>query len=388
MPVDNGVKRSFLSDYALTLAASAGNDLDDNYDPLRFGPAAPASEGAGVRERLTAAWRRKLRESGFIPKRDVDIALSFGLRFVETHLDGLQWLYDHLDEPESRCLLLQLVAYRALGHRIVRLPLSNPEHGKIVDSVVQAIESQPADEALDAHFLGWKLKKIDLRQFGYPLQMHYRADGVMMQFIDQQYRCPTASGVIEARPGNVVVDAGGCWADSALYFADKVGSAGKVFSFEFLPDNLTVYRRNLELNPTHAPRIELMPHPVWSTGDVELFVNQNGPGTTVTPQRQSESSASVRTMAIDQLLERPDCPRIDFIKMDIEGAEQAALRGAEQTLRTFRPNLAVTVYHSLADFWEIPQYIDQLNLGYRFYLRHFTIHAEETVLFATCEPPA
>jgi hypothetical protein len=87
-------------------------------------------------------------------------------------------------------------------------------------------------------------------------------------------------------------------------------------------------------------------------------------------------------MAIDQLLDRPDVTRIDFIKMDIEGAELAALHGAEQTLKRFRPKLAITVYHQLADFWEIPQYIESLGLGYRFYLRHFTIHAEETVLFA------
>jgi len=54
-------------------------------------------------------------------------------------------------------------------------------------------------------------------------------------------------------------------------------------------------------------------------------------------------------------------------------------------LRKFQPRLAITVYHRLRDFWEIPQYHRSLGLGYRFYLRHFTTHAEETVLFATCE---
>jgi hypothetical protein len=51
-------------------------------------------------------------------------------------------------------------------------------------------------------------------------------------------------------------------------------------------------------------------------------------------------------------------------------------------LRRFRPKLAVCVYHNLEDFWAIPRYLDGLGLGYRFYLRHFTIHPEETVLFA------
>jgi len=40
------------------------------------------------------------------------------------------------------------------------------------------------------------------------------------------------------------------------------------------------------------------------------------------------------------------------------------------------------VYHDFKDFWEIPQFLDRLVLGYRFYLQHFTIHGEETVLFA------
>jgi hypothetical protein len=69
--------------------------------------------------------------------------------------------------------------------------------------------------------------------------------------------------------------------------------------------------------------------------------------------------------------------------MDIEGAELEALKGSEGVLRQFKPKLAITVYHDFKDFWTIPQYLDSLGLGYRFYLRHFTIHAEETVLFAS-----
>lgn len=90
----------------------------------------------------------------------------------------------------------------------------------------------------------------------------------------------------------------------------------------------------------------------------------------------------IRTLSIDGLVEREQLKRLDFIKMDIEGAELAALKGAEQSIRRFRPKLAISVYHQLQDFWEIPQWIDSLGLGYRFHLRHFTIHQEETVLFA------
>ena len=86
---------------------------------------------------------------------------------------------------------------------------------------------------------------------------------------------------------------------------------------------------------------------------------------------------------LDDLVTSGSIKKADFIKMDIEGAEQQALRGAEKSIRRFKPDMAITVYHSLEDFWQIPQYLVSLNLGYVFYLRHFTIHAEETVLFAS-----
>ena len=58
------------------------------------------------------------------------------------------------------------------------------------------------------------------------------------------------------------------------------------------------------------------------------------------------------------------------------------MRGAEASIRRFRPVLAVALYHRLRDFWEIPDFIAGLGLGYRFYFDHFTIYEEETILFA------
>jgi hypothetical protein len=68
--------------------------------------------------------------------------------------------------------------------------------------------------------------------------------------------------------------------------------------------------------------------------------------------------------------------------MDIEGAELNALHGAEQTIRTFKPKLAISVYHKPNDLAEIPSYLNNLGLGYEFFLDHFTIYGGETVLFA------
>ncbi len=72
-----------------------------------------------------------------------------------------------------------------------------------------------------------------------------------------------------------------------------------------------------------------------------------------------------------------------FISMDVEGSELEALKGAENLIRKSRPGLAICVYHLPNHIWDIPLYLNGLNLGYKFYLRNYTSFIAETVLYAT-----
>lgn len=56
--------------------------------------------------------------------------------------------------------------------------------------------------------------------------------------------------------------------------------------------------------------------------------------------------------------------------MNIEGAEVAALRGAENTIRKHKPKMALCVYHNPRDLWEIPEIVKSITDGYDFFLRH------------------
>jgi hypothetical protein len=69
--------------------------------------------------------------------------------------------------------------------------------------------------------------------------------------------------------------------------------------------------------------------------------------------------------------------------MDVEGAEPDALKGAEGLIREHRPDLGICVYHAPDHIWEIPLYLHEMGLGYRFYLRNHTAFTQETVLYAT-----
>jgi FkbM family methyltransferase len=367
---NNAHMTDFKSQYNQALVEARRNAFRDNYDHRRF--------GATPRRRV----RRLLRDSV------ESLSRAFGLhsesRIIAEESTALASLYSRLDDDASRELLVQLLAYRALGHRKVRLPLNNLNFWRTLDELDDEAKSSD-DEALGN--LGWRLAEFDLRPRGYPLRLLGVSAGIHAQVLLEQYRCDVGDGnVVDVNEGDVVIDGGGCWGETALLFASKAGK-GRVFSFEFLPDNLHIFERNLALNTDLRDRVTVLPHALWSRSDALLAMVARGPGTRVIEARGEPRETTVSTLSIDDLVARHSLQRVDFLKLDIEGVELEALRGAEDTLRRYRPSLAVSVYHRLSDFWTIPAWLDTLGLDYRFYLRHFTIHAEETVLFAKAAGP-
>lgn len=72
-----------------------------------------------------------------------------------------------------------------------------------------------------------------------------------------------------------------------------------------------------------------------------------------------------------------------MIKMDVEGAEIDALKGSENIIKKYKPDLSICVYHRLSDIWNIPILIKQFVPEYKFYLRCHSIATIETILYAT-----
>lgn len=68
--------------------------------------------------------------------------------------------------------------------------------------------------------------------------------------------------------------------------------------------------------------------------------------------------------------------------MDIEGSELEALKGAQQTIKNFKPKLAICIYHKKEDLITIPQYILSLNKNYKLHLRNRQGVGEDTVIYA------
>jgi hypothetical protein len=69
---------------------------------------------------------------------------------------------------------------------------------------------------------------------------------------------------------------------------------------------------------------------------------------------------------IDEFCQQQRLDKVDFIKADVEGGEVGLLRGAEKTLLKYKPRLAFAAYHNPDDANLLVQYLESLDLGYRF----------------------
>ncbi len=94
-------------------------------------------------------------------------------------------------------------------------------------------------------------------------------------------------------------------------------------------------------------------------------------------QQDGFQTVSVRTDTLDHLIDEP----VDFLKMDIEGAELPALHGATRLLDDCRPILAISIYHSLDDLADIPLFLYERMKDYTFFLRHHSFTVGETVMY-------
>lgn len=361
---------NFIEVLRQTLDEGKRTAVRNNWDYRRFGP----ERADGLTRRLKAILKSSLSAVGLF-HNDV-------LRQITDNAENLNWLYQHLMDDESKDLLVKVMAYRVLGYRHVKLPLNTEAYWrKLLELDRRAAEA----ESMDLGVNGWRASKFDLSPDGFPIELFARPSGVFTQMLSEQYRCQLPDGSIEVEPGDVVVDAGGCYGDTALYFSHKAGESGRIYSFEFMPDNIRVFNKNMELNPALSGAVDLVERPLWSSSGTKLFVEGSGPATHVTSVPRTDDARAVLTLSIDDLLKEVKASKLDFIKMDIEGAELEALKGGVESIRKYRPKLAISIYHKLHDFWDIPLWIDSLGLGYRFAIRHFTIHAEETVLFAVAD---
>lgn len=189
---------------------------------------------------------------------------------------------------------------------------------------------------------------------------------------------------IGLRADDVIIDAGAFIGDTAVLFHHKLGGRCQLHSFELLDENLALLLHNLQRNGVPDEAIVINKLALSDrTGD-EITVSQPGLQGATSIFGRAGQGERVQTITLDDYVMRLNLPRVDFIKMDIEGAEVPALRGARQTIQHFRPRLAICLYHRWDDALRIPQVIHEMGVGYRFAFKWVQLRdGWEAVLMAT-----
>ena len=184
--------------------------------------------------------------------------------------------------------------------------------------------------------------------------------------VAQQVADVYGDGQHTAQPGDIALDGGahiGLWTREAL---DR--GAETVVAIEPAPANLECLRRNLR-DEIDQGRVVVYPKGIWDVPDeLPLWEDPDNSAADGFLLRNDDFKTRhvIPLVPIDQLVQELDLDRVDVIKMDIKGAVERALQGAERTLLQDHPKLIIAADEQEADNpIRIKNLIDQLAPGYR-----------------------
>ena len=142
--------------------------------------------------------------------------------------------------------------------------------------------------------------------------------------------------------GEIAMDIGANIGYFTLLMARQVGPAGRVIAFEPLPSVYAALCENLRLNDLHWAQAEcraVADH----DGEARIWSEAGNP-LSFTARLAEEGDLVVPTVSIDRYIEVADLARLDFVKIDVEGAEDAVIRGMTDTLQKIRPVVLLEIH--------------------------------------------
>lgn len=192
-----------------------------------------------------------------------------------------------------------------------------------------------------------------------------------------EYTCKNGF-MIAPKKGGVILDCGAYIGDTARLFLKRTQNDCKVYAMEpFLGnyDKLCQWVKSENLSDKVYPIQTLLGN------DVGESLIRSSTNVSVNSSQDNEGSVSniVSNNRLDNLLHE----KVSFIKMDIEGAEIDALKGAVKIIKQNRPQMIISAYHRTSHIWEIPLLIREIEPTYKIFCGHQMNAAFEPEIYAT-----
>lgn len=185
-----------------------------------------------------------------------------------------------------------------------------------------------------------------------------------------QYFNPLTLAALPARPLSYID--GGAYDGDSLRQLAACHPIAQAYLFEPDPENYRKLTERLQASPFP---VHCLPLGLMNAYQILSFAGGQGEGGNLS----GSGDLHVACAALDELLPNT---AIDFIELDVEGAEIPALQGARRLLEGHRPTLAISLYHRPDDLWAIPEALDSLCPGYRLFIRQHYFNSFDCVLYA------
>lgn len=176
------------------------------------------------------------------------------------------------------------------------------------------------------------------------------------------------SNTVKVEKDDIVIDAG---ANLGFFTAFAAASRGaRVCAFEPVATIAERLQRTVALNEIGDRATVCRAALSDKEGTMDISIIDHLGANTLFPEKaenraEFDHTESVCVMTVDHFVEEQNLPRVDFIKADIEGAERNMLTGAKETLRKFKPKLAICTYHLPDDKEVLTRIIKEANPDYR-----------------------
>lgn len=281
-----------------------------------------------------------------------NIVLSVGPQYTGA-------IYDQLNEAEEQNAVWYLRGYEVCGPKI------NYQYFRGHADKFEEAYASLADDFSQKVFVNVLNAKIS---GNFDL---YKAIKSPMEYFDKD--------VVKLTDHEIYLDVGAFKGNEIFEFV-RITNAQYDGIIALEPDAKTLITLQNNLKKNNVSKIELHNKGAWHKRETLHFHEGREGGSRLS--ESSDNAFPVTSIEVDSIDNVLYGRQVSYISMDIEGAECNALIGAKESIKKWRPRLAICVYHRREDMYKLLLLIKEFVPDYKFYMRHYSDNQTETVLYA------